>query len=72
LRKWQKQVTNGRIGSLCGVHSVFAEDGTPDTAFVADIYEHISFLGDLHQQIATLPEGTLYVCESVTNGRAPV
>ena len=28
-----------------GVPAVFAEGGTPDT-FVADIYEHISFLGD--------------------------
>ena len=41
-----------------GVPAVFAEGGTPDTAFVADIYEHISFLGDLHQQISTLPDGS--------------
>ena len=41
-----------------GVPAVFDEGGTPDTAFIADIYEHISFLGDLHQQIATLPDGS--------------
>jgi hypothetical protein len=40
-----------------GVPAVFAEGGTPDTAFIADIYEHVSFLGDLHRQIATLPDG---------------
>jgi len=39
-----------------GVPAVFAEGGTPDTAFVADIYEHVSFLGDLHQQMSTLSD----------------
>jgi len=41
-----------------GVPAVFAEGGTPGTAFVADIYEHVSFLGDLHQQMSTLPDGS--------------
>ena len=41
-----------------GVPAVFAEGGTPSTAFVADIYEHVSFLGDLHQQMSTLPDGS--------------
>jgi hypothetical protein len=41
-----------------GVPAVFAEGGTPDTAFIADIYEHVSFLGDLHRQIASLPDGS--------------
>ena len=36
---------------------VFAQSGSPETAYVADIYEHIGFLGDLHRQIATLPDG---------------
>jgi hypothetical protein len=36
---------------------VFAESGTSDTAYVADLYEHVSFLGDLNRQIADLPEG---------------
>ncbi len=40
-----------------GVPAVFAEGGTPDTAFVANIYEHVSFLGDLHQQLSTSPDG---------------
>ena len=40
------------------VPAVFAEGGTPDTAYVADIYEHISFLGDLHRQISSLPDGS--------------
>ena len=36
---------------------VFAESGSADTAYVADLYEHVSFLGDLNHQIADLPEG---------------
>lgn len=36
---------------------VFRESGTADTAYIADLYEHISFLGDLHRQIANLPDG---------------
>ena len=41
-----------------GVPAVFAEGGTPDTAYIADIYEYVSFLGDLHRQIADLPDGS--------------
>jgi hypothetical protein len=41
-----------------GVPAVFAEGGTPDTAYVADIYEHVSFLGDLHQQLSASPDGS--------------
>ena len=41
-----------------GVPAVFAEGGTPETAYVADIYEHVSFLGDLHRQIAEMPDGS--------------
>jgi hypothetical protein len=40
-----------------GVTLVFAESGSPDTPYVADLYEHVSFLGDLNRQIAELPEG---------------
>lgn len=36
---------------------VFAESGSPDTPYVADLYDHVSFLGDLNRQIANLPEG---------------
>jgi hypothetical protein len=36
---------------------VFAESGSTDTPFVTDLYEYVSFLGDLHQHIADLPEG---------------
>ena len=36
---------------------VFREGGAPDTAYIADLYEHVSFLGDLHEQIANLPDG---------------
>jgi hypothetical protein len=36
---------------------VFAESGSPDTVYVADLYEHVSFLGDLNRQISDLPEG---------------
>jgi hypothetical protein len=37
---------------------VFAESGSPDTAYVADLYEYVSFLGDLHRQISNLPDGS--------------
>jgi hypothetical protein len=40
------------------VPALFAEGGTPDTAFIADIYDHISFLGDLHQQLSASPDGS--------------
>ena len=37
---------------------VFAESANvPDNAYVADLYEQVSFLGDLHKQIADSPEG---------------
>lgn len=41
-----------------GVPAVFAEGGTPATDYLADIYEHVSFLGDLHRQIVSLPDGS--------------
>jgi len=40
------------------VPAVFAEGGTPATAYLADVYEYVSFLGDLHRQIASLPDGS--------------
>jgi hypothetical protein len=40
-----------------GVPLVFAEGGSRDTAYVADLYEHVSFLGDLIRQIADAPDG---------------
>ena len=36
---------------------VFAESGYSENPYVGDIYEHVSFLGDLHRQIANLTEG---------------
>jgi hypothetical protein len=36
---------------------VFAQSGSPDTAYVTGIYDQIGFLGDLHNQIATMPDG---------------
>lgn len=36
---------------------VFAESGTPNNAYVADLYEQVSFLGDLHRQLKELPDG---------------
>jgi len=36
---------------------VFAQSGSPETAYIADIYDHIGFLGDLHRQIAAMPDG---------------
>jgi len=39
-----------------GVPLVFREN-TPDAAYIADLYDHVSFLGDLNRQIADLPDG---------------
>jgi hypothetical protein len=37
---------------------VFAESANaPNNAYVADLYEQVSFLGDLHRQIADVPNG---------------
>jgi hypothetical protein len=36
---------------------VFAEGGGLDSAHIADLYEHVSFLGDIHRQIAEIPDG---------------
>jgi len=36
---------------------VFAESGSPGDAFLADPYEQVSFLGNLHRQISELPDG---------------
>src|SRR4029077_106954 len=37
---------------------IFAESANvPNNAYVADLYEHVSFLGDLHRQIADSPNG---------------
>ena len=40
------------------IPAVFREGGTPDTAYVADLYEYLSFLGDLHRQLSDLPDGS--------------
>jgi hypothetical protein len=37
---------------------IFAESGTPNNAYVASLYEQVSFLGDLNRQIAELPDGS--------------
>ncbi len=36
---------------------VFAESGNPENPYVADLHEHLSFLGDVHRQISELPDG---------------
>lgn len=35
---------------------LFCEGGGPDTAYIVDLYERVSFLGDLNKQIAELPD----------------
>src|SRR5215471_14123680 len=40
------------------IPAVFREGGTSDTAYVADLYEYLSFLGDLHRQLSDLPDGS--------------
>jgi hypothetical protein len=38
---------------------IFAESAKlPNNAYVADLYEQVSFLGDLHRQIVDTPDGT--------------
>jgi hypothetical protein len=38
---------------------VFRESAdVPDNAYIADLYEHVSFLGALHRKIAKLPDNT--------------
>ena len=41
-----------------GVPLVFAESGSPQTPYIVDVYEHISFRGDLNRQISSLPDGS--------------
>jgi hypothetical protein len=36
---------------------VLAERGKPNNPYVADLYEQVSFLGHVHQQIKDLPDG---------------
>lgn len=36
---------------------IFAESGSADTPYIADLYEHVSFLGDINRQISNLPDG---------------
>jgi hypothetical protein len=36
---------------------VFAEAASANKAYIADIYDHVGFLGDLHNQIAMSPDG---------------
>jgi hypothetical protein len=36
---------------------MFAESGAPDNVYVADLYEQVSFLGDLNRQVSALPDG---------------
>jgi hypothetical protein len=38
---------------------VFKEGGKPGMEFVVDLYECVAFLGDIHGQIAELPNGTV-------------
>jgi hypothetical protein len=45
---------------------IFAESASaPNNAYVADLYEQVSFLGHIHQQISELPDGTKIKLEPV-------
>jgi len=37
---------------------VFAESASGNSPYIAYIYDHVGFLGDLHKQIAATPDGT--------------
>jgi len=39
------------------IPTVFAKSGTSNKPYIADVYEYISFLGNLHRQIASVPDG---------------
>ena len=36
---------------------VFAQSGSNNRPYLVDLYEHVAFLGNLHQQISDLPDG---------------
>jgi len=36
----------------------FAESSSKNKPFVVDIYQQVAFLGDLHKQLSSVPEGT--------------
>jgi hypothetical protein len=36
----------------------FSESGIPTSAYVADLYEQVSFLGELNRQTSHLPDGS--------------
>ena len=36
---------------------VFAESSVANKPYVADLYDHVGFLGDLHKPLSTLPNG---------------
>jgi hypothetical protein len=60
--EWQASLTRGLnpTSTQCigfSVPLVFAESGSPDTPYIADLYEYVSFLGDLNRQISSLPDG---------------
>ena len=40
------------------VPTVFAESSTQASPYIADIYECVSLLGDMHRQISDLPDGS--------------
>lgn len=35
----------------------FAQVGAGNRAYIANLYEHLSFTGDIHKQMADLPDG---------------
>jgi hypothetical protein len=37
---------------------MFKEAGSPDTAYVADIYDCVGCLGDMNRQIGAMPDGS--------------
>jgi len=39
------------------VPHVIRQDGTASTPYLVDVYDHVSFLGDLNRQISDLPDG---------------
>ena len=55
MRQGLKPNANQCIGFK--IPLLFAESGAPNNAYLADLYDYVSFLGELHRQISELPDG---------------
>lgn len=59
VQAFAKRGLNPRASQCIGfsVPIVFAESGSSNRPYIADLCEYVSFLGDLHRQISSVPDG---------------